>query len=307
MRIASVTVAFDDFHKIDNWKKYYAVYHNEIDTHIIVDNGSSEEFRTLVESEFPDSVILHRADNGGVTAAYNLGIKYALQDSGIEAILLIDADIKLEQGAISELYKCLSNGNAGFAAPILLRKDSNIVENYGCQITNGLVYVQSDAGKQLTDVADDSRFVDGVPGGMNMGSRKLYTSIGYEDEKLFMYADELDMAIRARKAGFKLCATKKAIAWHQHANFNGKSIRLPYVAYLSARNVLYIAKKHYGTRKAVSIFVVRFFKAVAWLFAKIVKLQFNQIKYPWYSIVGLVNGIRGDMSKNKYSVPFAIE
>lgn len=304
MKVASITVAYNDYQKFEDWKTYYQDYKQEIALHIIVDNCSDKAYIDMIEDFFKDSVILHRTINGGVTAAYNDGIKYALQQNDIDAIMLIDADIKLSSGSVKKLHNVLfSDASLGFVAPVLLKKDSNIVENYGCNVTYGLKFVQLFRGTGLDELKINKQYVDGVPGGMNMAKRRLYETIGLEDEKLFMYADEIDIAIRTKKAGFKMIATKDAVAWHQHKNVLNRSKRLPYVNFLTTRNAVYLAKKHFGFGRAVCVFIPRFFVGLFWLLSKVCKLQFNEMVYPKYSLLGLFYGLAGNMKPNKYSKP----
>lgn len=286
------------------WKEYYKEYKEEIYLHIIIDNCSESKYIKMVEGYFKQSVILHRDRNGGVTAAYNAGIKYILENSEADAILLIDSDIKMPKGSISKLYTYLfSVNNLGFAAPILMKKNETVVENFGCKISKNLKYIHLYKGTRLEDVEKDAHFVDGVPGGINMAKTELYKKIGLEDEALFMYADEMDMAIRAKQGGYRLGATKRSLAWHQHENINFAGNRLPYVYYLSSRNVIYIALKYYGRKKALIVFASRFILNFGWIISKLIKLQFHNLKMPAYSIMGLLFGVRGDMSENKYSKP----
>ena len=43
-----------------------------------------------------------------------------------------------------------------------------------------------------------------MSGGMNLGKREFYEKVGLQDEKLFMYSDEVDIGTRAKKLGFKM-------------------------------------------------------------------------------------------------------
>jgi hypothetical protein len=304
MKIASVTVAYNDYHKFQMWKKYYEDYRDEIFLHIIVDNGSDEEYSELVKNYYSNSVIIRREKNGGVTAAYNTGIEYAINNSNVDAVLLIDSDIRMPKGSVTELYNYLySDDCLGFVAPILMKKDATIIENFGCEISKNLKYVHLYKGTKIEAVNIEAHFVEGVPGGINMAKTELYQKVGLEDEKLFMYADEIDMALRAKKAGYKLGATKKSVAWHQHENFNFASKRHPYVYYLSSRNIVYIASKHFGRMKAIKIFSLRLAENIAWVLSKVIKLEFDRLIEPVYSIIGLIYGIFGNMNENKYSKP----
>jgi len=304
MKVASITVTYNDYHKFSKWISYYSDYKSDIYLHVIVDNASTQEYTGIVKKAFPDSIILHRETNGGVTAAYNEGIKYIIKNSDADAILLIDADIKLEKNAISEMYNVIQNEKGcGFVAPILLKKNSDIVENYGCKITEDLSYKHMYAGIPINDISEEQLTVDGVPGGLNMASPKLYQDIGLEDERLFMYSDELDMALRVHKIGYHNVVTKKAIAWHQHENVKGQTRRLPYMNYLIPRNTIYIAKKHYGIKKARKIWAKLFFLNTGILIGKIIRFRFNEMIYPKYGVIGCIDGIIGRMDNIKYTTP----
>lgn len=270
MKIAAITITYNDAYKFNEWCSHYEEYKEDIDLNIIVDNGSKLEYLNLVKQYFKDSIIIERETNGGCTGAYNNGIRHALTDHDIDAIMLIGNDIKLKKGSISKLYKFLySNSGFGMVAPILLGKDSEIVDDFGCTITKTLFMKPFDVGKHIKDVQKTEREVESVTGGMNLAKREFYEKVGLQDENLFMYSDEIDMAIRAKKAGFKMAVTSEVKSWHQHINPLNRQIRLPYSSYLIGRNKIYIARKHYGRTKALIqllyhlyIFAIGFFKNI---------------------------------------------
>ncbi len=44
MKIAAITVTYNDDYKFDEWFQHYSEYKNELSQHIIVDNGSNKAF-----------------------------------------------------------------------------------------------------------------------------------------------------------------------------------------------------------------------------------------------------------------------
>jgi GT2 family glycosyltransferase len=255
MNIAALVITYNDDYKLKEWVEHHQVYKNELYKHIIVDNGSNPVYLKMVENAFPDSIIIKRTSNGGCTGAYNDGIRHAVSDKKVDAIMLIVNDIKLEEGAIQALSEFLfSKEEFGMVAPILLAKDSQLIDDFGCEVAKTLYMNPYDVGKNISDVEVISRTVASVTGGMNMAKREFYKKVGLQDEKLFMYSDEVDMAIRAKKEGFKMAVTREVKSWHQHINPNNGNNRSVYTFYLIGRNKMYLARKHFGILRVFYVF-----------------------------------------------------
>lgn len=305
MKVAAVVVTYNDDYKINEWYSHHQIYKHEVFLHIIVDNGSSVEYLNKVKSLFKDSIIIERNSNGGSTAAYNDGIKLALVDKSIDAIILLANDLKLEDNSISILYNEMKRTNAGMISPVLLEKDSLIISDFGCRITNSL-FMKPNLKHTHVDTIKDASTIesDALAGGINMSSREFYEQVGLQDEKLFMYSDEVDMGIRARKHGFKLYSTLLTKSWHQHINPPSNSnLRHPFSGYLIARNKLYLARKHFGIIKVIVV-LLKLLRINLRVYIKaIIKRDRGLFKYcRWYG-KGIFNGLIGNMKKNKYSYP----
>ena len=246
MKIAAISICMNDSFKTNEWFQHYQQYKQALYKHIIVDNASEKEYIELVKELFCDSIIIHRAQNGGSTAAYNDGIKLALQDPLVDSILLIANDIKLSNNALEVLHKKLyESDKVIMISPVMLCKDSdNLIESYGASIKSGIILKSFDTGSILSESLPLNRIVDIVPGGMSLSKRKLYETVGLQDESLFMYSDEIDMGIRIRKLGYKVSVTREVLCWHQHLNQIGGS-RDGFSYFLQARNKLLLGYKHY--------------------------------------------------------------
>lgn len=303
MSIATITISYNDGYQLDNWHSHYLDYKDEITLHIIVDNNSSEEFYQNMKKRFVDSVIIRRDSNGGCTGAYNDGIRYALKQNNIDHIALVGKDIKLSSGSLTTLSKVLfENPNLGMVEPILFERDSTTINDFGCSIDKHLFMKSYMAGKNISDIKEDINFADAVTGGMNMATRFFYEKVGLQDELLFMYSDEVDMGIRAKKMGFKMAAISSAKAWHQHIDSNKKANRRhPFSRYLIARNKTYLARKHYGARKCLNVALFFIIKAMVSILILFIKGNFSKIKDEWWQILGAINGFNGNMKQNKYS------
>lgn len=299
--IAVITVTRNDGFKLKEWYEHYLEYKDDVFLHIIVDNDSNPVYFEEYKKLFSESVIIELGYNGGSTAAYNAGIKYALNDPKVDAISLIGNDIKMPRGTLPELYKLLqSDKSYGMVAPVLINKDSDqIVDCYG-EILNrknmNLVVLNNRAN---VSTLPDILVSDTLPGGCNLSSREFYEKVGLQDENFFMYADEVDMGIRGERLGFKFVSTTKAKAWHMHINEPGAVNRNPMAAYLMGRNHIYLAKKLFG-KKEVFCTIVHRLKSAAIFFISCVKhnKKKEDYRYAWAFTKGVLAGIRGDMTNN---------
>lgn len=305
MKIAAIVITYNDGYKISEWLEHHLEYQDELYMHIIVDNHSDPEYLKMVEKSFPKSVLIQRKTNGGCTAAYNDGIRYALQDPEVDAILLIANDIRLEKGGLTKLYHFLmGNKQYGMVSPVLLGNGSDSICDFGCTITKSLSMKTKNLGDHVDEVAESIHQAEALTGGMNLSKREFYEQVGLQDENLFMYSDEVDMGLRAKKLGWLLACTKEVKSWHCHVNANTQSnIRHPFTSYLIGRNKVYLAKKHFGFFRTVYVFIVYKCKCLVGILTSILKGNKYLFKQNLWLFWGLVNGLFGNMKSNKYSHP----
>jgi len=303
MKIAAITVFCNEIFRLEKWKEYYNDYQYELYLHIIINNGNIED-SIILKNEFPTSIIIE-TQNKALTAAYNLGIKYALNSMQIDSIMLIGNDMKFPKGNMTLLHDFLySNEKYGIVSPIILIKDSLDIENYGSGINKDLSMSLFQTNININNVEEKFKIVECVPGGMNMAKRVFYEEVGLQDEFLFMYSDEIDTGLRARQYGYYLATTKISVAWHQHIYADKKSTRRhPFTKYLMARNKVYLAKKHFGYSLMIFVFVLYVIKSVKSTCIMLIKSRSELlIDYRW-QLLGAVNGMLGIMKQNKFTQP----
>lgn len=304
MSIALVTITHNDDYKLTEWYNHYLQYKQSITLHIIVDNNSNSAYKRALKDIFRDSIIIERESNGGCTIAYNDGIRYALRDSRIDAIFLLANDIKIDKEGIQHLREILfSHEEYSMVSPIVLKKDATLVENFGCSIKRNLYLEMCDSGIEYRKISLQHKIVEAIPGGINLAKREFYEKVGLQDEKLFMYSDEVDTAFRSKKANYKIVSTNSVQAWHQHINPNYQNRRHPYSRYLMARNKVYLAKKHLGRMSMIKNFLLQnltFFKNC---FVFLLKGKFHLLEDERFAITGSLYGLIGNMKENKYSKP----
>lgn len=302
MKIAGVSMTYNDGYKLKEWIEHYNEYKKELDYYVIVDNGSKKEYVEALENAFKDAVLIKRDTNGGCTAAYNDGIRYILEKTDADAIVIIANDMKLKEGCLHQLYDYLySDDLLGLASTAILAKDSTKVDNYGHRVEKYHV-IELDRGKDLSELTPMRKYTDLVTGGFYMAKRKFYEDVGLQDENLFMYGDEFDTSIRTKKAGYKTGVTCETYVWHWHINESNAASRKPASNYLIARNRIYVAKKHFGMGMAIGCFWHFSLRQFLVLSATgILKGKEDRFEKAKYSLLGGIYGLKGDMTLNEYT------
>ena len=292
MKIAAITLTMNDYHVVEQWVKFSNQYKDAISKHIIVHNTVNSDYEVLIKNNFSDAVIIKREVNGGTTGAYNTGIKEALRDPEVDAIMLISNDIKINSNAIKELYKLLFSANdIGAVAPILLESDDKTIVAYGENLTNDTGLDRLYHNELLSPELPETIKCECLPGGMNMMKREVYEKVGLQDESLFMYCDENEYFLRVAKAGYKIIATSKALSSHCHIYTEGTQNDNSLAWFYINRNHLLVCKQYRSFKMAFVLFLKRFF--------------YNGIKYTvsflkdktpkkiYYYYLGLIHGILG--------------
>ena len=303
MNIAMVTITRNDDCRFEKWVEHVTEYLSALYLHIIVDNNSTLEYQEKLKTCFPNSVIIELGYNGGCTSAYNAGIKYALKDSKVDAISLMANDIKIDVDNITRLYEFLySNDRYGMVYPRV--QNPKVGKDYINSFGNGI----GKFNMRMTDlhhgekVSDMPEYVitETGPGGCNMAKPSFYKTVGLQDENLFMYSDEVDMGMRAKKEGILMAITRNVEAWHLHINPPGSNNRHPFSNYLIARNKVYLENKHYGRIRQLGCFTYYFVLGLLSLLKNALTHKDNCIYLRW-TIFGAWNGLIGNMKENKYS------
>lgn len=305
MRIAGVSMTYNDGYKLKEWVSHYQVYKDQLECFVIVDNGSDDTYKKELKEAFPEAIIIERSSNGGCTAAYNDGIRYVLDSQNVDSIAIIANDIKLTPNCLKSMHEYLfSDSKMGMVSSAILNIDSMIVDNYGHTV-KGFVVTNCDKGVKISDITPKRKETELVSGGFNIAKVEFYKEAGIQDEKLFMYCDELDTTFKAKKAGFKMGVIADEYAWHWHINPpESVGIRHPESRYMISRNRVYLTKKYMGMNKVLSCFIYTGILAPAKLFFRGVTSKNRAlIVDAKYGALGALYGILGNMKKNKFSFP----
>ncbi|MCK5534758.1 glycosyltransferase [bacterium] len=210
---------------------------------VIVDNGSEDKQEVcLITQKYPWVELIVNKENLGFAGGNNVGIKYAL-NCGADYILLLNNDTIVESSLLKELVKVIeSNKKIGMAGPKIYYQNPLDKVWFGggkirwwrpVHIGEGVV----DRGK-LEKVKQS----DYISGCALLIKKEVIEKIGLLDNRFFLYYEDVDWSLRARKAGYRLMFVPQARVWHKISSSLGKSSVQS--IYYGIRNRLLLLQKH---------------------------------------------------------------
>ncbi len=216
---------------------------------IVVDNGSSDGSPQALRDGFGDELIQVQAgSNLGFAGGTNLGVERALQ-AGAAWILLLNNDTVVSQAFLSHLHQAVQEAAQRYAvfAPLIYYFDRpDQIWYLGDRLVPGtLITTNPFRGRTLSEAplpASGIFEVDFVSGSGMLVRRDVFEQVGLLDTSLYMYAEEVDFCLRARKAGFRFAAVPQAEMWHK-VSLSARRVP-PQTRYLRTRNQIWIYRRY---------------------------------------------------------------
>ncbi|MBI5871159.1 MAG: glycosyltransferase family 2 protein [Actinobacteria bacterium] len=220
---------------------------------VLVDNGSTDGCGELLRREFPDVTHLRSDENLGFAGGCNLGIQEALA-ADADFICLLNNDTIVEPGFIEPLVErsALEPGAGIIGGRILYDEPGetgDIIWYAGGRIEPHTGYT-THRGQDLPDGPAFSRpgQTDYVTGCLFFVRAGLFRELGPLDERMFMYCEELDFCLRARRAGYGCYYEPESVIRHRVSRSMGGAYR-PLYYYYQVRNLMEVYRQHLGVRR----------------------------------------------------------
>lgn len=232
-----VTVEFLESCKVLSYDNY------EI---ILVDNNSNESPFDYVRTNFPEVIMVMNDKNLGFTGGNNSGIKVSNGDY----IFIVNNDTEVTENLLEELLKPFNiDDTIGIVCPkIKFFSNPNLIQYAGYNPINPYTGRNSAIGNLQVDKGqfDDGYYTNYAHGAAMMVKREVFEKVGLFPDHFFIYYEELDFSVRARKAGYKIFYQGKCEIYHKESITVGKESVLK--AYYQNRNrIMYMrrnCKKH---------------------------------------------------------------
>lgn len=209
----------------------------------VVDNGSVDGSKELVQEKFPHVQLISLDRNYGFCGAVNRGIAESGGDK-TPYVILLNNDTVVDSGFVRALEKALDGDKkvfSGSARMVNMHRPEVIDDagDYYCAL--GWAFA---AGKDKP-AADygRSREVFSACGGACIYRRRILEKIGLLDENHFAYLEDVDIGYRARIYGYRSLYVPEAVVRHAGSGVSG-SRHNDFKVKLSARNNIYLIYKN---------------------------------------------------------------
>ena len=267
---------------------------------IVIDNGSSDNTKKYVESNWSNKIEVIRLEkNRGYSGGFNFGLNYAFNKKNADYVLITNNDVVADKKIISSLAEVAKKDDMiGFTTGKVLYYDNpKIIQTAGKNEDkirlNGpdIGFNQVDKGQY--DYISEIPFADDI----FMLVSKNFLEIGGYDETFFLQAEQFDWQVRAKKNNFKIYYTYKAFLFHKESMTIGKTSAEK--EYYNARNSMIVILKHKDPFFLNDIYGIIFYRVIYKSLKSIYKFQF---KIAFFVIIGFVSGLNGGLATKKFTL-----
>jgi len=172
----------------------------------VIDNSSSDASLDMIKKNYPHVGILALDKNYGYSRAYNRCFDY-LKDKETEYILLLNNDTEVEPNILRSFIKAIEQCgiNHIFGGKIFYHRNPNRIWFAGGKVNLKLGWISHRGIRKM----DSEKYsipmkTDYVTGCCMFTSMKVIDKLHGFDEQFKMYGEDVDLCLRAKKAGI-LC------------------------------------------------------------------------------------------------------
>ncbi len=189
---------------------------------IVVDNNSADNSFERARKRFDRFHFIKNSRNLGFSAGNNVAIKWALE-KGAEYIFLLNNDAIVEKNALSNLIEIAEKEKQiGIVSPIIYNKSGSKVWFLGGKINWWKMRTEHwqkakpnrNKNKKTDNKNSHLRKTEYITGCAMLIKRKVFAEIGLLDEDFFLYYEDADFSLRAKRNGFGLGVVESAKVFH---------------------------------------------------------------------------------------------
>jgi GT2 family glycosyltransferase len=235
---------------------------------VVVDNSSDGNDIKQIQSAFGDTIeIIENKNNDGFAKGNNIGMKWAKNKYDPDYYWLINNDTEVDTHALTELIKTVSNNKFDIVGSQIRYWDSSKIYCLGGGKLNLWTGIDSLWGAKIdyhnSYIPNYQSFICGCS---LLLSKSILESVSGFDEDYFLYSEDVDLCVRARRKGYELGYSSDSIVFHKSSQTSG--YHSPTYIYYFLRNKLIFMKKnanwwHWLT--FIPIFLIYYCGGFAWL------------------------------------------
>ncbi|MBN1552270.1 glycosyltransferase family 2 protein [bacterium] len=243
---------------------------------IVIDNNSHDGTREILEHYQNSIRLIINEENVGFAPAVNIGIDMAQTPY----LMLLNPDISIDFLSIQSMYHyCMQHKHVAAVAPRILNVDGTLQPSRGSfpNIFRTFVHLARIKKIMPSDEAcirlmawplgklfkqysrpEMEQTVDYTTGACVLLNNQAVQEVGGMDERFFLYYEEIDLALRFKRKGYRWVFLNSISVYHKVAASSSQAPLLPY--FERYKSMLLFYQKHHSK---LAVFCVKLMLAVA--------------------------------------------
>lgn len=242
-------------------------------TTVVVDNASSDGSverikHYVLDNKYDEIKIIENNKNLGFSGGHNVAIKYAFEN-GADYVLILNNDAYVSSNFLTELLMAAEKDKSiGILSPkIYFAPGFEFHKNRYLRNEIGKVLWYAGGKMDWANVIGNNKGVDEVDRGQYakaeeteiatgccmLLTKEVISRVGMFDEKYYLYYEDADLSMRAKRKGFSVFYVPKSIVWHKNAGSAGGSGSILQDYYIT-RNRLLFGFRYAPIRSKLALF-----------------------------------------------------
>jgi GT2 family glycosyltransferase len=209
---------------------------------VIIDNGSTDNTAGFIKENYPQVILIENKENLGTAFARNQGIEIAKG----EWILTLDCDVILEKNFLHKIISFAerSRDSIDMIQPKILKDDKKTIYSCGIYLSKLRRFYDIGKGKIDNGQFNIPKYIFGACSAAALYKRRMLQDLkeetGYFDERFFFLVEDVDLAWRAQRKGWKALYYPEAVSYHYG---NSSSLNRSLRQFLCWRNRKFLLRK----------------------------------------------------------------
>lgn len=252
----------------------------------VIDNASEDKTLKILDDLNDNRVNqIRNHSNIGVAAANNIGIKKALEDK-CSHILILNNDIEFPNSLFKDMLVSIKKENCSMMTPKIMYHSNKDIIWYaggGFKKSNGYLPYHTGFNENIKNNNYQSLYVDYASTCCLLIKKDVFETIGYMDEKYFVYFDDTDFLFRVKKEGVhKIYYDSQITLFHKVGSLTKsltkefeRSYRTHFFLKQNIRNHIYFLRKIGSVYSYLFCFFLFFKNNLRFLFSSRIKKDFS--------------------------------
>lgn len=251
---------------------------------VVVDNNSNDGTEAVIAQLKSNSPVEIEYQNTGANlggaGGFSYGFNHVLNDE-FDYLWIMDDDLLPENNCLEMML--ISANNNQIIQPARFNLDGTCAEYSPIKFDLAspfLLHPKIETVKDRIDSVQGNEIqIEGIPFEGPLIPKNIINRVGLPDKRFFIFYDDLDYAIRARKAGFKIICKKDAVAYRLLMNNQVNDLQ-SWKGYFMLRNFF---KIHYMHGENIFVKLRPVLLAITYIIKELFCLRPKSAKTCWHA------------------------